>query len=384
MNFADCRERETRFEALALIRAIRVSACEIEIRAAHEMMVARTTQLALLVDQGMPALRTPAPVPAANNFVRWRGTGIVCRQFQKSSLRTDFILLSIRQSSKLWHMHLSPALSLLTLLALAAPLEPARAESLTRIEGHDFGTMPDGTTNQQFTLRNDKGMVVKVMTFGAMLCEIQAPDRNGAFTNVVPGANSFDAYLRNSFGPYSQTIGRVANRVANARFTLDGVDYQLDANAGRHQLHGGTNGFGRRMWQSQMLPPAAHDAAVRFTIFSKDGEDGYPGNLTATVTYTLTDDNELRLDYTATTDKATPVNLVNHSYFNLAGEGNALNHEMLIMADYYTPTDSALIPPGEIKPVKGTPMDFTTPHPIGSRFAQLRTNPVGYDEIGRA
>ena len=276
-------------------------------------------------------------------------------------------------------MHLSPALSLLTLLALAAPLEPARAESLTRIEGHDFGTMPDGTTNQQFTLRNDKGMVVKVMTFGAMLCEIQAPDRNGAFTNVVPGANSFDAYLRNSFGPYSQTIGRVANRVANARFTLDGVDYQLDANAGRHQLHGGTNGFGRRMWQSQMLPPAAHDAAVRFTIFSKDGEDGYPGNLTATVTYTLTDDNDLRLDYTATADKATPVNLVNHTYFNLAGPGAYRNQELWLNADRYTVADAQLIPTGEIAPVKGTPLDFTTPALIGERADQLTGGSRGFD-----
>ena len=276
-------------------------------------------------------------------------------------------------------MHLRKNPLSLALLSLTVSLLTARADSLTRIEAHDFGTMPDGTTNQQFTLHNAKGMAVKVMNFGAMLCEVQAPDRNGAFTNVVPGANSFDAYLRNSFGPYSQTIGRVANRVANARFTLDGVEYQLDANAGRHQLHGGTNGFGRRMWQSQMLPPGDHDAAIRFTIFSKDGEDGYPGNLTATVTYTLTDENELRLDYTATTDKATPVNLVNHTYFNLAGTGPYRNQELWLNADNYTVADAQLIPTGEIAPVKGTPLDFTTPALIGERADQLTGRSRSFD-----
>ena len=181
-------------------------------------------------------------------------------------------------------MHSPKNLFILTLVSLTVSLVSARADSLTRIEERDFGVMPDGATNQQFILRNDKGIVVKVMTFGAMLTEIQAPARDGVFTNVIPSASSFDAYLHNTFSAQAQTIGRVANRVANARFTLGGVEYQLDANLGRNQLHGGTNGFGRRMWQAQMLPPGAHDAAVRFTIFSKDGEDGYPGNFTATVT----------------------------------------------------------------------------------------------------
>jgi aldose 1-epimerase len=276
-------------------------------------------------------------------------------------------------------MHSSKNLFILILFTLTVSLVSASAQSLTRIEAHDFGNLPDGATNRQFTLRNDKGMAVKVMNFGAMLCEVQAPDRNGAFTNVVPGANSFDAYLRNSFGPYSQTIGRVANRIANARFTLDGVEYQLDANNGRNQLHGGTNGFGHRMWQAQMLPPGAHDAAVRFTIFSQDGEDGYPGNLTSTVTYTLTDDNELRLDYTATTDKATPVNLVNHTYFNLAGGGACTNQELWLNADRYTIADAQLIPTGEIAPVKGTPLDFTAPALIGERASQLTGRSRSFD-----
>lgn len=256
------------------------------------------------------------------------------------------------------------------LSTLDAP--PAQAITIvTRSDVKDFGKMPDGTVVQQFTLRNAKGMSAKMMTYAAMLCEVQAPDRNGVFTNVVPGADSLDAYLRNPFGAWSQTIGRVANRVGNARFTLDGVTYQLDANSGRNQLHGGTNGFGRHVWQAEMLPSGANESSVRFTITSKDGDDGYPGNMTASVTYTLNDDNELRLDYSATTDKPTPVNLVNHTYINLAGSGSYTNQELWINADKYTPTDNQLIPTGEIAPVKGTPLDFATPESIGEHASQL-------------
>jgi len=268
-------------------------------------------------------------------------------------------------------MHFPKNLFPLLLLSLTVSLMSARAQSLARIEAHDFGKMPDGATIQQFTLRNARGMIVEVMTLGAMLTEIQAPDRQGIFTNVVPGTNSFDAYLHNTFSAQSQVIGRVANRIANARFTLDGVEYQLDANSGRNQIHGGRNGFGRRVWQSQMLPPGEHDASVRFTISSPDGDDGFPGNLTDSVTYTLTDDNELRLDYTASTDKATPVNLCCHAYFNLAGYGGVGGQELWLNADQYTPTDNQLIPTGEIVPVKGTPLDFTTPALIGEHADQL-------------
>jgi aldose 1-epimerase len=276
-------------------------------------------------------------------------------------------------------MHLPKSLFSLTLLSLTAFLVSTRAASLTRIEENDFGKMPDGTTNQQFTLRNTGGMLVKVMTFGAMLTEIQAPDRHGVFTNVVLGTNSFDAFLHNTFTAQSQVIGRFANRIANARFTLDGVEYQLDANAGRNQIHGGRNGFGRRVWQARMLPPGEHDASVRFTIFSKDGDDGFPGNLTTSITYTLTDDNELRLDYQATTDKATPVNLCCHAYFNLAGSGLVQDQELWLNADQYTLTDAQLIPTGEIAPVKGTPLDFTTPALIGARADQLKPHAGVYD-----
>ncbi len=267
----------------------------------------------------------------------------------------------------------------LSLLSLTVFLASARAESLTRIEAHDFGKMPDGAVIREFTLRNAGGMVVKVMTFGAMLNAIEAPDRNGVFTNVVPGANSFDAYLHNTFTAQSQVIGRFANRIAKARFTLDGVEYHLDANAGPNQIHGGRNGFGRQVWQAQMLPPGRHGASVRFTHFSPDGEDGFPGNVTASVTYTLNDYNELRLDFRAATDKATPINLCCHAYFNLAGHGDIRGQELWLNADHYTPTDAGLIPTGEIAPVKDTPLDFTTPGLIGARANQLKPHAGIYD-----
>jgi aldose 1-epimerase len=276
-------------------------------------------------------------------------------------------------------MHLSKCLFLLTLLSLTAFLVSARGESLTRIEAHDFGKMPDGTAIQQFTLRNAKGMAVKVMTLGAMINEIQAPDRHGAFTNVVLGTNSLDAYLHNTFTAQAQVIGRVANRIANAKFTLDGVEYHLATNAGPNTIHGGRRGFGRQVWQAQMLPPGKHEAAVRLTYFSKDGEEGYPGNLTASITYTLTDNNELRLDYQAATDKATPVNLICHAYFNLAGYGDVQGQELWLNAGRYTPTDAQLIPTGEIAPVRGTPLDFTAPTLIGARADQLKPHAGVYD-----
>jgi aldose 1-epimerase len=255
---------------------------------------------------------------------------------------------------------------------------PAPA-SLTRIEKHNFGKMPDDTTIEQFTLRNAKGIVVKVMTYGAMVNEILVPDRDGVFTNVVLGTNSFDAYLHNTFKAQAQVIGRVANLIANARFTLDGVEYHLDANRGANQIHGGRNGFGRQVWQGQMLSPGRHEASVRFTHSSPDGEDGYPGNLSASITYTLTDKNELRLDYQATTDKATPVNLCSHAYFNLAGSGNVWGQELWLNADHYTPADAQLIPTGEIAPVNGTALDFTAPMLIGARVDQIKRSAGVYN-----
>jgi aldose 1-epimerase len=265
-------------------------------------------------------------------------------------------------------------------LALAAPNLAADVTSpLVRLDQREFGMMTDGTAVQQFTLRNAKGMMAKIITYGGIITELQAPDRTGSFTNVMAGADSLDRYTGRGGVPAAVVLGRVANRIANARFTIDGVEYKVTANMGPHQLHGGRVGFDKVVWQAEPLPVGEHEAAVRLTYLSKDGEEGFPGNLTATVTYTLTDNNELRLDYTATSDKPTPVNLSNHAYFNLAGAGSVANHELWLNADQYTVADAQMLPTGEIASVKGTPLDFTTPALIGARMNQV-TQPRGiYD-----
>jgi aldose 1-epimerase len=249
---------------------------------------------------------------------------------------------------------------------------------LVRIEQSEFGKMQDGTPVELFTLRNAKGMAVRVITFGAIINGVDVPDKNGVVTNVVLHTDSLDRYVR-GFNGAAVVLGRVANRIANARFTLDGAEYQLTANDGANSLHGGRKGFSQVVWQGKQLPPGEHEAAAQMTYLSHDGEEGYPGNLTATVTYTLTDSNELRLDYTATTDKATPVNLSNHAFWNLAGDGPVTGFELWLAADHYTPTDAQLIPTGEIAPVAGTPLDFTTAATIGSRGGQLRPRANVYD-----
>ncbi|MBE0544803.1 MAG: galactose mutarotase [Verrucomicrobia bacterium] len=246
------------------------------------------------------------------------------------------------------------------------------------MEEREFGKLDDGTVVKQFILRNANGMTAKIITYGAIISDLQAPDRNGAFTNVVLGADSMDGYLGRGAVPSAAVIGRVANRIAGARFTIDGVEYKVTANAGTNHIHGGRKGFASVVWQAQALPVAKEQAAVRLTYLSKDGEEGYPGNLTATVTYTLTDNNELRLDYTATTDKPTLVNLCNHAYFNLAGGGDVLGHELWLNADRYTLADVQLIPTGEISSVNGTPLDFTTPALIGARVNEVKPRPI-YD-----
>jgi aldose 1-epimerase len=265
------------------------------------------------------------------------------------------------------------------LLAVIGAPHGLNAQGLTRVEEREFGRMPDGIAVKQFSLRNANGMLVRVMSYGAIINEVEVPDRTGAITNVVLGARTLDAYLH-GFGTPAAVIGRVANRIAYARFTLDGVEYKLAANAAPHHIHGGVRGFGQVVWQAQALPNKEHAAAVRFTYFSKDGEEGYPGNLTASVTYTVNDENQLRLDYEATTDKATPVNFTSHGYYNLAGGGDVWGHEMWLAADHYTPTDDQLIPTGEIASVIGTPLDFTVPALIGARAGQLKPRAGVYDQ----
>lgn len=263
-------------------------------------------------------------------------------------------------------------------LVLLASLGQSHSQPVKRVEEREFGKTPEGMVVRLFTLRNAKGMSAKVMTYGAIITELQAPDRNGVLTNVVLSADTLDQYLKGFAGP-AAVIGRVANRIAKARFTLDGVEYKLAANNGPNHIHGGRKGFAHVVWQANVVPASQREAAVQFTYLSKDGEEGYPGNLTVKVTYTLTDDNELRIDYEATTDEATPINLTNHAYFNLAGSGNVLDHELWLAADRYTPADDQLIPTGEIASVKGTPLDFSAPTPIGARIEQLKPKPNGYD-----
>ena len=237
-----------------------------------------------------------------------------------------------------------------------------------------FGQMPDGTVVEQFVLRNAGGMQVKIISYGAIVTEIQAPDREGNLINVVAGRDTLEPYL--SRFPAAAVIGRVVNRIGNAQFSIDGVEYDLTVNErGKHHIHGGRGSFARVVWDAEALPVTANEAGVRLTHRSVDGEDGYPGNVTATVTYTLTDDNELRLDYTATTDRPTIINLSNHAYFNLAGSDDLGTHELLLNADRYTPTDNELIPTGEILSVENTPLDFTAPEFIGAR-TELIHEPV--------
>ena len=258
----------------------------------------------------------------------------------------------------------------------ARAAEPAAP--MNRITSQDWGRTADGQPVSLVTLSNRHGMVAKITSYGAIVTELHVPGRQGQVTNVVLGFDNLERYLQ-GHPAFGATIGRVANRIAGARFTLDGKEYPLAANIGPHHIHGGRVGFHQRVWQTRPLPPQADRAAVEFSYLSVDGEEGYPGNLTVKVTFTLTDDNELRIDYEAETDQPTPVNLTNHSYFNLAGHGDVLGHQLEIAADHYTPSDRALIPTGEIAPVAGTPLDFTTPRTIGSRIDQLRPHPNGYD-----
>jgi aldose 1-epimerase len=254
--------------------------------------------------------------------------------------------------------------------------EPVAVAQAT-VEKSAYGTLPDGTAVDLFTLKNPNGMVVKVITYGAIITGIQAPDRNGKLGDIVLGFDNLDAYVKGH--PYfGAAIGRVGNRIAKGKFVLDGRTYKLATNNGPNHLHGGLKGFDKVVWSATAT--ATEDAAqVRFTYTSKDGEEGYPGNLKVTMTYTLTTKNELRIDYRASTDKATPINLTNHSYWNLAGEGDVLGHELRLFANAFTPVDATLIPTGEIRTVKDSPMDFTQPKPIGRDLKQLTNDPQGYD-----
>lgn len=245
-----------------------------------------------------------------------------------------------------------------------------------------FGKTGDGTPVDLYTLTNQNRIEVRAITYGGIIISLQVPDRHGKFDDIVLGYDSLDGYLAKT--PYfGAIIGRYGNRIGKARFTLDGVEYGLAANNGPNALHGGLKGFDKVVWKAEPFE-RQDEAGVVFTYTSRDGEEGYPGNLSVKVTYTLTNKNELIFDYHATTDKATPVNLTNHSYFNLAGDGkrDVLGHEVMLNADHFTPVDKTLIPTGQIASVSGTPLDFTKPTAIGARIEQKDEQMVfgnGYD-----
>ncbi|AQQ70649.1 Aldose 1-epimerase precursor [Limihaloglobus sulfuriphilus] len=234
-----------------------------------------------------------------------------------------------------------------------------------------------GNPITMYILSNKNGMKAEIIDYGAILVSLYVPDRGGNIADVTLGFDELESYAERS--PYfGATVGRVANRIDSGSFTLDGVEYQLAKNEnGRHHLHGGNKGFNNVIWRAQPLEEDDF-SAVTLNYMSPDGEENYPGNLNVTVTYTLTDENELKIDFDAVADKATPVNLTHHSYFNLAAEHSAdiLGHEMEIFADSYTPVNDDLIPTGKIAPVAGTALDFTHPHAIGERIGQTQ---AGYD-----
>jgi aldose 1-epimerase len=266
-------------------------------------------------------------------------------------------------------------------LGLGACLALASTAS-AEVTVSDFGKTADGMPVKQFTIKNSKGAIVKLMTRGATLTEWHVPDKNGKMDDVVFGHDNIAGYESPDSGYFGCTTGRVANRIAGAKFTVDGKEYKLTANDKTNTLHGGVKrSLDKVVWEGKPVKNQ-YGEGVEFTYTSPDGEEGFPGDLKMKVTYVLNDQNALRIDYEATTNKATPVNLTNHAYFNLAGAGSPtiLDHELKLEADRYTPVNDLLIPTGELAPVAGTVFDFTNFHKIGERIAALNDKPGGgYD-----
>jgi aldose 1-epimerase len=262
--------------------------------------------------------------------------------------------------------------------SLAGTIQRAEA----RIDKRVFGKLEDGTTVDIYTLKNRNGLQVEITNYGGAVVTIRTPDRRGRMADIVLGYADLLGYVADT-AYFGALVGRYANRIALGKFTLNGVEYQLAQNNGVNHLHGGVRGFNKVVWQAREIARTG-GVALELTYLSKDTEEGYPGNLTVTATYVLSDANELRIEYTATTDKETVVNLTHHSYFNLAGAGagDVLRHQVKINADRFTPVDETLIPTGELKAVKGTPFDFSRATAIGSRINQSDDQLVlgkGYD-----
>lgn len=256
-------------------------------------------------------------------------------------------------------------------------LTPVGTEAFSRLEARVFGTLEDGSIVQQYTLRNKKGMEVRLIEYGATLTAIQIPNGKGGHLNVIQGEETLEPYIKGY--PSASVIGRFANRIAHGKFTIDGNEHAVTRNAGPHHIHGGRKGFAKVVWKADPMPLKEDASAVRLTYKAKDGEEGFPGNMKVSVTYVLTDDNEVKLIYSAKTDKPSPINLTNHAYFNLADQGGFENHTAWIHSATYTLADKQLIPTGKIGSVEGTALDFRTPHPIGERADDTQPRPHLYD-----
>ena len=258
------------------------------------------------------------------------------------------------------------ALGILVVLAASQPKSQANSKTHKRA----FGKTGDGKQVDLYVLTNKNGVEADVTNFGAAVVSLKVPDRHGKTDDVVLGYDDLDGYLHDK-SYFGATVGRYANRIAHGKFTLNGTTYTLAKNDGENHLHGGVQGFNKVVWEAKDVS-TADAAALQLNYLSKDGEEGYPGNLSVQVTYTLTNNNELKIDYAATTDKDTVLNLTHHSYFNLAGQGKGdiLQHQLLLHASRFTPVDATLIPTGEIRSVKGTPLDFASATAIGSRIGQ--------------
>lgn len=248
-------------------------------------------------------------------------------------------------------------------------LSCAEVTSSLTIQKTVFGKTPDGETINLFTVKTANGVELKVSEFGATLVALKVPDKEGNLEDIILGYDNLEGYIDDaSF--LGVTAGRYANRIAEGKFTLDGKEYTLATNDGENHLHGGVEGFGKKVWEGEELK-TDKGAGVKLTYLSEDGEEGYPGNLECTVKYILNNDNELKIVFKSKTDEATPVNLTNHAYFNLKGEGTILDHKLKLNAKEYTPVDDGLIPTGEIKSVEGTPLDFTETKTIGEDIDKL-------------
>lgn len=302
---------------------------------------------------------------------------------RRSSSRQVVLVLARSVLARTVLAHAGLAAVILTVLTLAplaanAHLLKDNAKKMS-VEKTQFGTLPDGRQVELYTCTNANGLTLKMMTYGAIVVAVETPDREGELENITLGFDSLEPYLERH--PYfGATVGRYCNRIAKGKFTLNGTQYTLAVNNGPNHLHGGENGFDRVLWNAE---PIQRDDAVgvRMTYRSKDGEEGYPGNLDVTAIYTLNNDNELAIEFEAKTDKATPVNLTNHNYWNLsgAGDGKIYDHQLKLAADHVLAVDDTLIPTGQKQSVAETPFDFREPKAMGEDLKKIDADPVGYD-----